>query len=611
MPDETRDVTKFTKYFNIPFPSSTAIASLIIIMGALTGIISSLLAHVSADSNPAAFAVSGVSYGIFMLSIPAILTAAVTKALKSKLRLRHALVATLVITINYGIFLMVDSLVFALTSSAAIAYIILILVNAGIYEYWFIIDKVVMHHKRINVLYAAIQPVLNILFYIPVSRYMLDLSVPVESTMIKLWAGMLVFMVFGYIILYVMDRPAKKILRTSGVEIISSMVNQWLYNVIQEVKVYGNPESKRDVNVKVLALKGKEGYKAIFVQPDIHYGPYQYMGGSIATEYIGRSLSYRYKAVPFVLHGAVSIEDNPISTSQIYAMEKRIEKHIDGLSDHAFREAKGSIAIGEDKPCKAISIRIEDMKMLTLTKAPSITEDIDREVGRRLSGLAGDPSRVMLVDAHNSRYESASKDELRGIQDGSVYISKYENAIAKAISAGKQARSMKFGAAGTNLNYIVGKRDIGSGFTGVAVFEFGGRRFCLVNFDANNMLPGFREQVLKRIKERYKMDAEVCTTDTHAVNSIALSASNVLGRRTRFSEVSKQIDNMIDKALAEMESVSYVYENLVMSNFNVWGKGSGEAIVKATRDIIRTGKRIVPFLIAAGFIVAAWIIYIT
>ena len=610
MPDETRDVTKFTKYFNIPFPSSTAIASLIIIMGALTGIISSLLAHVSADSNPAAFAISGVSYGIFMLSIPAILTAAVTKALKSKLRLKHALVATLVITVNYGIFLMVDSLVFALTSSAAIAYIILIPVNAGIYEYWFIIDKVVTHHKRINVLYAAIQPVLNILFYIPVSRYMLDLSVPVESTMIKLWAGMLVFMVFGYIILYVMDRPAKKILRTSGVEIISSMVNQWLYNVIQEVKVYGNPESRRDVNVKVLALKGKKGYKAIFVQPDIHYGPYQYMGGSITTEHIGRSLSYRYKAVPFVLHGAVSIEDNPISTSQIYAMEKRIEKHIDSLSDQAFRKARGSISIGEDKPCKAISIQIEGVKMLTLTKAPSITEDIDREVGRRLSSLAGDPSRVMLVDAHNSRYESASKDELRGIQDGSVYIRKYENAIAKAIGTGKHAGAMRFGAAGTNLNYIVGKRDIGSGFTGAAVFEFGGRRFCLVNFDANNMLPGFREQVLKRIKERYKMDAEVCTTDTHAVNSIALSASNVLGRRTRFSEVSKQIDNMIDKALAEMEPVSYAYENIVMSNFNVWGKGSGEAIVKATRDIIRTGKRIVPFLIAAGFIVAAWIIYI-
>ena len=35
----------------------------------------------------------------------------------------------------------------------------------------------------------------------------------------------------------------------------------------------------------------------------------------------------------------------------------------------------------------------------------------------------------MLIDVHNSRYESAGKDELRGIYKESKYVKMYENAI--------------------------------------------------------------------------------------------------------------------------------------------------------------------------------------
>jgi peptidoglycan/LPS O-acetylase OafA/YrhL len=42
----------------------------------------------------------------------------------------------------------------------------------------------------------------------------------------------------------------------------------------------------------------------------------------------------------------------------------------------------------------------------------------------------------------------------------------------------------------------------------------------------------------------------------------------------------------------------------------VWGKDMYKVIAKASNEMIRRVKRIVPTVIVAGFIIAAWLIYI-
>ena len=59
--------------------------------------------------------------------------------------------------------------------------------------------------------------------------------------------------------------------------------------------------------------------------------------------------------------------------------------------------------------------------------------------------------------------------------------------------------------------------DLGHGYSSVGLFDFAGRKFAMVYIDANNMLPGFRNSVIKRIKERYGIDSEIYTTDTHSI----------------------------------------------------------------------------------------------
>ena len=146
----------------------------------------------------------------------------------------------------------------------------------------------------------------------------------------------------------------------------------------------------------------------------------------------------------------------------------------------------------------------------------------------------------------------------------------------------------------------------------MGIFDFGNgnRKFAMIYIDANNMLPGFRSSVMKHIRKRYGMRAELCTTDTHSVNSIAMSARNSLGRHTKPAEIVPVIDRMMEVAIGNMETVKFARGSLTFNKFRVWGTGSEELLNKVGMDIINVGKKVVPLVIVCAYIIAGWIIYI-
>lgn len=611
MPDQNLDVTHFSRYFNIGSPKSIYLAIALVALGFGAGIIASVLAHTeSAGFYPTL--ISGASLGIMTVTIPGILTVIFIKAMKRRMQLRHALFAVLMVSIFYSFVLMGDALLFGFFHNYVLVYVILILVNASIYVYWFLINRVVMNQKRSLIFTAAFEPVVNMLFMIPFIGYLFDHTVALASTLIKLWGGMIVFMAIGYIILYLMDRPAKKELKISGVALITAMINQWMYDITKDVDVFKNGAGeKRNVDVDILVLKGKKAYKAIFVKPEIHYGPMQDIGGSVAPERIGRKLEESFNAAPFIMHGAVSFEDNPISSRQIYDMSSSIANQVSSMNKSSFKKAMGYLSVTSSGPCNAICLAMGDSCLLTLTKAPRVTEDIDKRVGRQLAGVAGRRfENVMLIDAHNSRKESADADELRGIYEGSKYIKNYEMAIRNSTNNGIHRSQLKFGAHAERISKKLPRKDMGTGYTSVGVFDFNGRRFGMLYFDANNALPEFRNELLSHVKDKFGFDAELCTTDTHSVNTIALPASNVLGRETKPEELFPILDGIIAKALTNVEPVEYAYAKTTIKGFRVWGHGTDDALLKVSRQVIKNGKTLVPLILAAGFIIAAWVIYL-
>ena len=336
-------------------------------------------------------------------------------------------------------------------------------------------------------------------------------------------------------------------------------------------------------------------------------------GGSIAPEQLGKLVVSKYKATPFIMHGTVSACDNPVSTSEVYVMKRHLNEYISDLIAGPMRKAVGSVAVGKDGNCRAVNIGINDMNIITLSKAPLVTEDIERGVGISLTLSANkNRSKVMLVDAHNSRFESASPEELRGIHQRSKYVEAYRNAILRSMKKTGNGKSrLLFGSSYAQMRTLLaGKRDMGWGYASVGVFQFGKKRFSLVYFDSNNMLPGFRKEIVDNVRKKFGMDTEVCTTDTHSVNSIALSASNALGRETRAREVIPILDKLFVNAIDKLEPVSVAYGTTTIKDFKVWGIGADEMLKKAGKDAIHILKHTVPVLAVCGFVVAAWVIYI-
>ena len=603
MPDEKNFMLHYSDYFAKNSLGSSAGILVIFLIGIFAGLIAiSILNYQSLEQRYAYALVNGMSVGLLIISLPALISSALIKILKRRIYLKHILMIAIFSTLAYSFFVILNSLIYLFFKSEILAYIVILLANASLFGLWFVISRFVMGRRR-DTLIGVIQPTLNFLFYIPLGKYLINISLPLWPALVKLYAGMLVFMAIGYIFLEMVDRPVKKTLNISGVEIFTVMVSQWLYNIGTLDFSLGIGE-KKDINVKALAIKGKNGIKSIFVEPDIHYGPFAGTGGAAATEYLGNLIAKKYSATPFVLHGAVNAKLNPISTSEISIIGRELQKNIEGLS---FSNANGSIGFGEKRPCKAIAIGIGDVTLLTLTKAPTVTEDIEFKVGERLAMLAGE--KTFLIDAHNSRFESAGKDELRGIYEGSKYVAYYEKAIREALSNKKEGK-LYFGSSSFKIANIIKKDDIGKGYSSAAVFKIGNRRFAMLYFDANNMLPSLRNELIEHVRKKYNMASEVYTTDTHSVNSLAKPFTNVLGRETKANVLLPIVDIMIENALKNIEEVSYAYKSFVIKNFMVWGEDAEKEIVGISKKIIRRVKYVAPFVIAAGFVIAAWLIYL-
>ncbi len=610
MPDEKKDILGYSDFFAKKAPKFYLLISSMLALGVISGIVLIVAAYGSASAQNV---LEGSYSGIEIVSMPALLTMLTTKAFKRRMMLGHITLSVGFITAIYSGFVIASGLLFFLIRSIPAEYMLILLGNAIMFTYFLFTDKVIFGMDKKASVAALLQPSLNIIFFLLASKVLIVQPMPLDTVLIKFGAGIAIFLLASYLLIFLFERPLKKATNMSSMKLFTIMLNEWLYNITpQEAFNTGSFGTKRDVNVDVVTIGSeKGGIKAVMVLPDIHYGPMKGLGGSITPQVIGSMIRKRFNASPFVMHGAVSAADNPIGSSSIYKMSSEIGNYIGRLRNNDFRDVKGSVTFGRDGKCNAIDLNMNSASIVFLTKAPYVTEDIDFNVGKEFERIIKEEGKnPILIDSHNSRFESASKEELSGIGWRSKYVKNYKTAIRNALLKEK-AYEMRCGASSALLAPMLGKAiDIGSGYSSVMVVEAGNRRFCFVYFDANNMLPGFRNSVIMHIREKFKMGAEVFTTDTHSVNALNLPVSNVLGRHTNEAKIIPILDKMIRAAIADIEPVRMNYKRIVMKDFGVWGYNAERTITAVTRDIIKKVKYIFPIVIIAGFIVAAYIIYI-
>jgi predicted neutral ceramidase superfamily lipid hydrolase len=244
------------------------------------------------------------------------------------------------------------------------------------------------------------------------------------------------------------------------------------------------------------------------------------------------------------------------------------------------------------------------------TRAPRITEDFDPSVAlllREMMEVSSDPA--VLVDAHNSRFEHATASELNGVRFGSEYANEYIAAVKKLGRPSHKNRSVRIGVASADIYERLGKPDdLAEGKMNVIAFDFNGFTRALVCINGNNIMPSARAHIIEKVEKACRASCEICTTDTHAVNSLGSEADNVVGSKTDKENLSNLAVKAVRAALADIEPVVPYHRRTVMKRFRIWGPNNMEGIIATARALYGFLRIAIPLLIMLGFIAAAWVI---
>ncbi len=597
-------------------PSMLFLLTALFVMSMLVGVISVALTDYSYIGDTShSILVTGLLTGVLVILMPTLLTVLVIKWLKGYVKTNYIMVVALAGGGAYSLFIMLASAVYHIVGAYSLATGIILVGDASIFGWWFFISKVLLGQKKKAVLYSVIQPVINMLLYLIASNLIFTFSLPLSALLVKLAAAILIFALVSYIILFTLERPVKKSLGMGGIDAFSQVVQDWLFNINMTIsESFGNRLGvQADIDTHTLVFKNSEGkIKAIMFAPWIHYGPFGTLCGSNMPYVLESYAVQKYGAPALIMHTAVNEDNNPVSSAQINTMRD--------VMDRSIREARRITGAGtgmsysksRNGTANVHLLSINNVKIATLTRAPYITEDVSPEARKVLKELLeyGKESAIIL-DAHNSRYESASNKELDGVKFNTVYMDEYAGAIKGMGAPLHSNRKVRVGASAVKIFRLLGgPTDMAPGNLNVVVFQFNGFKHAVIQFNANNMLPSLREDLLARVRKKYKVDAEIYTTDTHYVNSIKKNESNVLGRHTKYARIAPILDRAVKEALENVEGVEVYYKKDMAKRFRIWGPGVRERAFDVVNSVVGMAKILIPGMIVAGFILASWIISI-
>ena len=604
---------RYIGLFSKNLPSNGVLVLILFLISIGAGIVSSVLLHYNLLGTLAEhIIISGLLWGIIAIMLPAALTMLMVKTLKRYIQIRYILFVTIIAAFTYAIFAILASSIYFITGIYSFNILVILLGDAAIFAWWMFVNKMLIN-KRLNLVpIAIIQPTLNVLFFIPSNNLVFVLREPLNLLIIKLYAGIFVFLLISYMIMYVLDTPLKKSLGFSGIDMLSGFLQNWLFSINMSMAKKNKSTDMNvyaDINADVVAFKAGKKLKAVLFIPNIHYGPVGTLGSSNFPYMLEKYINSRYGCEGFVMHTAVTEDNNAVSSDQYQKVRAALDagiKNCEPVRAKHFAFAKGRSGSAEIK-----MFSFGDVAMATFTRGPRVTEDIGAGAAAMFGKMLEERFKYpILIDAHNSRYESAPKEELAAVRPNSIAGTEYAAALMACMSdAGKNSAGLIFGSAKTELYHALGMPDdLGPGNLNVGFYKFEDLGFAMIHFNANNMAPKLRSEIIKHVGEKFKIGCEVYTTDTHYVNSLGSTASNVLGNKTSYSKLAPIIDRTLEAAMRGAEPVEVCHSRQVIKRFRIWGTNQRDKVMAALSSMMALAKLIIPIIVIAGFLLAAIVI---
>jgi putative membrane protein len=447
-----------------------------------------------------------------------------------------------------------------------------------------------------------IQPVLGfimiILIFVLGTQFDLGYSIiPViqlgSMKLISVMIGFfMVFIITTFLWISILSAPFKKEYNFSGLELAAHGLGQFTEQNDQDVKglekFFASFGTSIDIPVDVIGIKTTSSekkdpkYKAILIVPGIHPGPFGYAGGSNLPYKLATELN-EYTNNVLVFHSASTHDYNPVRSEEVQKIVAGLKKILN--SDRLKFNSAGSnfVRISSKSSLQICAQIIGPGLLLAYTSSPAPTDDLEFEIGEQAVKQAIAKSKfaetAMFIDAHNCLEKGVDT-----IKYGSKKSQQIHELVEKSITKlNKTSEHGRLRAGIAKSTQFSTKEGVGPLGIQVLVIETGRKKVAYVMVDGNNMIPGLREQIRSEIVGLVD-EAEIFTSDNHVVN-ITMGGYNPIGLKSSSPKIISTIQDLLEKAIKNLENVNVGADRVIVKNVNVFGKGN---TVRLSRTINKT-----------------------
>lgn len=352
---------------------------------------------------------------------------------------------------------------------------------------------------------------------------------------------------------------------------------------------------EQDVEISLMKFESTRP-KAIIVIPSVHPGPFKNVGSSVLPSTIKASLEKEFNCDVCVPHGLFGHELDLASQLQ----SQRVIDSIVGVKDCESSEAKASPFVVVSNGAAAACCQIFGRStFISFTLAPETTEDFPRELGLHVQQEAARHGLncSAVVNAHNS---------IDGVADTQKALGSLKTVATACLEKAASLKRHPFaiGAATIIPSEFSLSDGMGPGGITAVVVKVGEQKTAYVVIDGNNMVSGMREEILSALRGDGFNEAEVFTTDTHAVNAVILNdrGYHPVGEAMNHNKLVDYIREVTLSALARLERVENVsWCKVTVPKAKVIGAKQLETLCLLTDKAIQKAKKIsAPIFGSAG-----------
>jgi putative membrane protein len=528
------------------------------------------------------------AFGVVAFFVPSILSVIFVKLVRKKSELRHLSFISLVGMSGYAISFIISLFARNLVKESII--IGLSVGNSLVLISWFIGLKILLRSRKALPL-CLVHPTFNILSFSIIGS---SLWVITPYLIFKLYLSIAVFFIISEVLFYLLNAPMKRNLGVSSMDLLVSFFGSRVTREDIFGKLMEKIGEKVTTYVELIIFKTKKGIKTTFVIPGIHFGPFGSAGGSDYPYLLG-------KGNRIVFHSLTTHDYNPIYKKDYKIIEKIIKEEEKRAMNLKAYPKGNFFEIGSRE--RLIAIKFGKDYFFTLTRAPLVTEDVEESVNLLLENKAKilGARNAFFVDAHNCRELGQIASE---VHLGSDIARSYEKLLEEAIKKKIKEEKLKVGFSHVQTKEA---KDLGKGGIKVAVLKFGKKGIALIVIDGNNMLPRLRAEIIGEVKENFKLEAEVYTTDTHEVQKSGEKEVYV-GEFTSANYLKRKVKEAIKKALENLEEASVLFSKREFE-IMIWGEGKENEIVATINSILALFRIIAPAFVFISMLIIAVLIW--